>query len=307
MRPAELKEQKKVFGIQAGQMFFTRQPWEAALLSVLAGLPFKLAYCLWLVLGASAILAAVALWPGLPRTSAYCLLAAYAPAVFAVSNGQDVPFVLLIMAGSAALSNGGLPFAAGLVLALGQMKFHLLLPAALMLVVGRQWRVLAGGATGTAVLALASTAVAGWNWPVRYAAAIFRRYEGQEAMPTVFHVLRAVPGGVLLWWLLVIAAGWAVWRVGRKGSVADMLTVSPALVIPLVSHVFAADATVVFPLLLLTLLHAKHLPLRVATLALMTPIIWLLALGGYPWTAVVAALILGLGLAFAATLRDAEA
>jgi alpha-1,2-mannosyltransferase len=302
---AEMRQQREAVGFGTTQFLFTRPPWEAALCSLLAKLPFLPAYILWTFLGASAIFAGIAIWPGLPRSSAYSLLAAYAPAVFAVTNGQDVQYLLLIMAGSAALANSGMLFGAGFLLALGQFKFHLLLPAALMLVAGRRWRVLAGGAAGTAALAIASAWVAGWNWPVRYLAAIFRpsNNDSFQGMPTLYYALRALPYGAFLWVFLVLAATWAIWQVGRKGNIADMLAISPALAIPLVNHVFSADATLVFPLLVITLLAAKNLPLRLAAIALISPVIWLLSLGGWPWSFLVAALILGIALTFAATLR----
>jgi hypothetical protein len=302
---AEMEEQRKVVGFGTTQFLFTRPPWEAALCSLPVRLPYLPAYVLWLALGAGAIVAAVALWPGLPRAAAYAFLAAYAPAVFAVSNGQDVQFLFLIMAGSAALANAGLLFGAGLLLAAGQFKFHLLLPAVVMLVAGRQWKVLAGGAAGTAGLGILSAAVSGWNWPARYLAAIFRgsNNESFQGMPTLYYALRTFPGGAFLWGLLALAAVWAMWRVGRRGSVTDILAISPALAIPLVNHVFSPDATLLFPFLFLTLLNARNLPLRLAALALMTPVVWLLTLLGWPWSVVAAALILSLALAFAAALR----
>jgi hypothetical protein len=301
---AGAQEQLKAVGFECRRLPYTRPPWEAALLWPLAQVPYLQAWVLWAVALTVSILAAVALWPGLPRWLAYFLLAAYAPAVFAVINGQDVPFLLLLLAGVAALANGGLLFGAGLLLAAGQIKFHFLLPVVVMLVAGRQWRALAGGAAGTAILTVASSLVAGPDWPWRYLKAILSGAinENVACMPTFYYALRTFPGGGILWAALLAVPAWAMWRVGRRGSVADMLVVSPALVIPLVNHVFTADAVLLFPLILLTFVRSQRMPLRVLATALVSPIPWVLALAGWPWSLLVAAMILGLGLAYAASL-----
>jgi hypothetical protein len=279
-----LAEQQRAGGVSGENLHFIRPPWFAAILWPLSRLSYWPAYVLWEVLAAAAI-GLFAVWWSPPGVGGNVLALCWSlPALSALLAGQDVPFLAAEMALAALLSRRGQPFAAGMVLALTQAKFHLFLPLWPIFILARRWRLVSGMAAGNAALVLASCAAAGWRWPIEYLAAIQRDAvtPGIEHMPTFFHALHGLGP---YWPVLVPLAPMsvAIWFAPRRLTAELAIAAAPAMMIPFVSHTYLFDGIVLLPLLVSTL-SAESKPARIAAMALLTPIPWAACLVGYPWS-----------------------
>jgi hypothetical protein len=107
------------------------------------------------------------LWPG-NRILGLLAVAWSYPIGFSFANGKDIPFVLFWLALAVALMVRGRETAAGAVLALCGIKFHLFLLIPVWIVCTRLWRFARGLAIGGAALVAVSFFAAGWNWPSLY-------------------------------------------------------------------------------------------------------------------------------------------
>src|SRR5262249_55475084 len=95
------------------------------------------------------------------------------PAFYAFYNRQDVPLLLLVSAAAYFLLARRRHSAAGLVLALCTIKFHLLLLIPLALVGGKNWRALRAFVIGAAALVLVSVLIVGPSGVGDYATMLF--------------------------------------------------------------------------------------------------------------------------------------
>ena len=140
-------------------------PFYYALVSPLAVMPMKPAAIVWAALMVAALVAGVFLLhqtAGGQATRMACflpLLAIYSPLVENLTTNQKGSVVLLLFAGTYVLLRSGRPFAAGIVFGLVAFKPQLALVVALTMLVKRQWRFVAGGATAAATLLAVSLAV----------------------------------------------------------------------------------------------------------------------------------------------------
>ena len=147
---------------------FMRLPCYAMFLKPLAWFPYRTAYVLWELLSATALLAALVLWPG-PSPKTKWLTACWMLPVFvALFNGQDDMFVLFWIALSARLLHRKWPMAAAIALALAASKYHLILMIPMVILAQRRWRMATGVLAGGGMLLAISFAVAGPDWPWRY-------------------------------------------------------------------------------------------------------------------------------------------
>ncbi|MBS1877336.1 MAG: DUF2029 domain-containing protein [Acidobacteria bacterium] len=280
-----LAEERSAAGVAGESLHFIRPPWFAALLWPLARLPYLMAYRLWELLMVLAIAFFAIFWSPPGRVANLVALCFSVPALAALVNGQDTPLLLAWITLSALLARRGRWFAAGLALALCQTKFHLFLPLWIVLVAARQWRALAGLASGNAVLACVSAAVAGLRWPNEYLASIGRDAvtPGAEHMPTFFHAIAGL--GPPDWWPLLAAAlvACAAWAAGRRLDPETALLIAPALAMPFLNHTYVFDAVVLLPLLMRSL-SASATAIRLTAVFLLTPIPWIGCFAGYPGT-----------------------
>lgn len=150
-----------------GPFWYVRLPYYAVLLWPLSQLPYRFAYFCWQLAALGSIAAFVCVWPEkkLPAAMLCCWFAAIP---YSFVNGQDVPFLLLYLAGSTYLLRKERPFAAGLVLSLCLAKFHLILFLPIAMLVARRWKELYGFVTGGLAMLAFSFVVAGWTWPVEW-------------------------------------------------------------------------------------------------------------------------------------------
>ena len=150
-RPANLAVVKATLGFTMETVVYTRPPFYAALLKPLSFLPYRAAYAVFSLLSLASILWFVVRFrkecPSLPLFASMSV-----PAISALCGGQDTPLLLAILGASVLLMRQNRDAAAGLVLSLVAIKFHLFLFLPVLLVLKKRWAMLRGAAGGTLVL-----------------------------------------------------------------------------------------------------------------------------------------------------------
>ncbi|MGP0075365.1 MAG: glycosyltransferase family 87 protein [Bryobacteraceae bacterium] len=130
---------------------YLRAPFYAVLLKPLAALPYRAALVVFLCLTMGSFLWFVIRFskesPYLPLLAAFSI-----PMYFCINGGADVPLLLPVVGGFVLLTRRGRDFAAGFVLALCAIKFHLFVFVPFLLLLTKKWRILAGVCAGTAAL-----------------------------------------------------------------------------------------------------------------------------------------------------------
>lgn len=281
-----LEEQARVTGTYGENLHFIRPPWFAAAVWLIAQLDFQTAHLIWELVAAGALVLFV--FQAMPGSRAVSLgaLCSSLPALAALLNGQDTPFLLLWIVLALMLVRGNQPFAAGLVLALCQTKFHLFLPLWLVLLSGRRWRLLGGYAAGNALLILVGALVAGWRWPMDYLASIRNDIvtPAAEHMPTFYWAASGlgIPAAVFGAGAAILVIS-AAWLAGRRLDVAESIIIVPAFMMPFLQHTYVYDAVVLLPLSVYCLRSGSTTTRVLAVLAL-TPIPWIGCLAGLPWS-----------------------
>jgi hypothetical protein len=153
--------------------YFLHPPFEAAMLAVLALLPFRTAYVLWTALNAA--LVAALCWPFAStfqsvRRQPLIGMAGYFffPVLVSLVLGQDSVFLLAILVVTYVLMRDQRPFLAGLVLSLSAIKFQYLLIFTCLLLMAGKRRLVLGAASGCVVLALISAVLVGLPGLISY-------------------------------------------------------------------------------------------------------------------------------------------
>jgi hypothetical protein len=231
-------------GAHAESLMFLRTPFYAWLLQPLSALPYATARLLWLALMSAALILAVWLWPG-RRTQIALALCWAAPLLFALTLGQDVALVMLLVAVSARLWMSGREVAAGLTASLLALKVTFLLPVALVFL-ARSRRGTLAMAAGLAAQAALSFAVQGPRWIQEYIVAV--QSPKLDQVPAHMLSFRAFGGGIVFAIASAAVYFW-IWRIGRRGSIERALTVALPLGMVAAPHSYAYDAVVAIPLL----------------------------------------------------------
>lgn len=210
--------------IQKGPRPFIRPPFEALVFLPLAYFSYPAALAIW------SIAKFVVLWLTLrvlprprPFTRIYpawleaALCLGFFPVFFDLVEGQDAILLLLIVAAALNRLQSGKDIAAGVILALGLFKFHLVVPLVMMLLLAGRARILAGFLPGTAALAGLSCVISGANVLSAYPTYLLNlnRATGAgvviaESMPNLRGLLTAFIGnapypGPIHWLLLPVA------------------------------------------------------------------------------------------------------
>jgi hypothetical protein len=115
--------------------------------------------------------------------------------------GQDSILVLFLISAAYLMSMQKRAFAAGLVLALATIKFQIVLILALLLLVDRKYRFVAGFAAGCAFLVLASVLVTGTGGIIEYFGFV-RRFDLHNGYGNVN------PASMMNWRGLLAGIGW---------------------------------------------------------------------------------------------------
>ncbi len=237
-------------GLPPGQSLpFVYPPFLAPLFVPLARMPYAAAFAVWLAISATLAATAVGLMLtvapralGRDRWTAALMVASFEPlALECWLGGQIASLGAVIVAATLALGfRRNRPFAAGLALAGLLYKPTLLVLLLPLAVAGRRGRLLAGFATGAAVLAAVSVGVVGIEGVVGYArllvgygrigaggGAAFRTAKYVDLASALRLLGLAPPPSRAIALLIGLAlGGWLVrtaWRVGpRAGPTADL-------------------------------------------------------------------------------------
>lgn len=100
------------------------------------------------------------------------LFIAFLPVGVALIQGQDSILLLAILVAAGVLLDRSCPFLSGALLALGLFRFQIVLPIALLFLLWRRWRFLAGFTLFSAALFLISLFMIGWSGVKLYCATL---------------------------------------------------------------------------------------------------------------------------------------
>ena len=154
-------------------LFFEHPPFEALLLSPLAGYPYRTAYLVWGLMNATAWLALIfflrphLLWPHEGVLYIFMWLL-FAPLWVALYQGQSSLLLLSAYALTFAMLKRKKELAAGVALGFGLLKLQFVLPFVVIFLIRKRWRFLAGFAGCALVLAFVSIVAVGWKGSMDY-------------------------------------------------------------------------------------------------------------------------------------------
>ena len=128
------------------------------------------------------------------------LFLSFMPLGVTLGVGQVSVLLLLLYCSCFASVQSGRPFLAGVLLSLALIKFQIALPVALLFLLWRQWRFVAGFASGAVALTLISIRITGVRGFLYYSIfSIHASREYPEAMPNLYagqsHFKRGSRGG----------------------------------------------------------------------------------------------------------------
>lgn len=252
-------------------------PFEVLLFLPLTLLPYLSAYYVWSACNLVLLwMVPLVLWHYLPRLHAEfetvaVLYGLFFPAIVCLLEGQDSILLLLLMTLSFISLAQGRNFRAGVFLALGLFKFHLVLPLVATWLVARHWRAIAGFLSGFIALLATTFAVVGVRTTLGYVPFMFHFgqhistnvSEKTSMMPNLRGLVSALLGSVATarqQSLLVIALSaiafcalllWsAKWR---NASVALQFSLALSFTSLLSYHYYVHNAIILaLPLLLMT-------------------------------------------------------
>jgi len=274
---AAFRVQERAIGCHHENIVFIKPPFYALLMWPLAQLPFVPAFYLFRAL----VLAGVGLflwwWPG-TRWAAAAACAWSVPLGATFTVGQDVTFVLAAAMGAYRLLRSGRQFAAGVLLGVCAIKFHLFLLLPVFLLRRRLWKTVAGGAaTGAMWFALCFLA-AGPHWISMYRAAL----ADPRMDPYAYNMvnLRGLfdYNSPWIWPASAVVAALCVCLIWR-GSLEVALSAVLAGGVLITPHTTVCDATLFLPALLLARRMEWPAARAVAAFAL-TPLYVFLPRGG---------------------------
>jgi len=172
-------------------LLYLRAPFEALLFVLFAEVPYIQAYLVWLFLCGVLVLAAAWLLreriPPLRTLPVWLYYPAYFsffPIAYGFVLGQDCALMLLLIAIFFVALLDGRDVFAGCILGLALIKFQLVLPLVLILIIKKQFRVLSGFVVVASALAAVSIQIVGWS--------------GLKAYPTYLLNLNQVPAAVAI-------------------------------------------------------------------------------------------------------------
>lgn len=269
--------QEKAIGCHNVNLVFVKPPFFALLMWPFAQLPFVPAFYLFRALVLLGVGLFLWLWPG-NRWAAAAACAWSVPLAASYTVGQDIIFVLAAVMGAYWMLRSGREFAAGVLLGLCAIKFHLFLLLPIFLWRRRLWNTVAGGAAVGAVWFAMCFLAAGPKWISTYRAALSDSRMNPYAHNMVN--LRGLFNYSSPWTLpaaLVVAGlcGFLIWRGSLEVALAAVLA-GGVLIAP---HTSVADAILFLPGLLLARKMPSAAARAIAAFAL-TPLYVLLPRGG---------------------------
>jgi len=288
-RTANMETIQGILGFPMVGTTYIRPPFYAVLLKPLAALPYRTAYAIFFLASLASVLWFVIRFsrecPSLPFFAAISI-----PLLTPLCNGQDTPFLLVLVGVSILLLRKGQDFPAGLVLSLCAIKFHLFLFLFALLFFKKRWRVLGGGACGSLVLGTLGVLVAGMD-SMRAWISVMRDpwiSPGPEALPNLHGLVLSLHGDVRVELLLAGVVALMFLGIASKTDNFEFL-VAVGLVCGLLTsfHSGIADDVLLFPVLVLVVSSSSSALLSSLSALILTPIPYLMAFAGPPYSAVV--------------------
>jgi hypothetical protein len=258
---------------------FMPPPFTALPFAPLSLLSFWHAYFAFAIVNMVLLLACIALLrPFLTALSARWKLApallilSFRPAAIALLMGQLSIMLLLICCGAFVCLRRDRNVAAGLIFSLALMKFQIALPVAVLFLLWRQWRFIAGFLTGSAVLTALSIYLVGMPGFVAYLHSLFSMTSSvtadraiqlhfailPEQMPNLYGLLFTLTGGAAWSHMLILAVSVVLfaWTALQRPSLP--LALCTAMLVSY--HLFFYDYTLLLLPLPLLADHALRNP-----------------------------------------------
>jgi hypothetical protein len=244
--------------------YFLHPPFEAAAFVPLTYMPFKQAFLVWSLINAVLLGCLPLILSGfipliVQKPSLSLLPFAFLPALTALSLGQDCILVTFLICVTFLLTHRNHPVLAGLILSLATVKFQYVLVLALLLLVARKYRLIAGFLMGSFALmgvCISLIGPAGLLQSARFLQASSRGFAtGRQAMMMDFPALLAASGWtshIYLCWILVSAALLALGIAGARAirhehNVNLVLSLFLAIAIAVSPYSHFQDVTVLLP------------------------------------------------------------
>ena len=289
-RNVQFGRQKEIAPTKDQLVPYVRPPFYLAALAPLSLFSLHTSFWLWIV-GHSLLLIACWLWAG-RRFGPDALIfgALYLPTALGIASGQDCVVMLAVGIGFYHLADQQKDFPAGAVLALGLLKFHLLLLLPLAMILNKRWRMLAGYAVTGSLLALSSIALIGFGGVEQYVSLLQAKdLNALLPSPELMINLNGLMANLRLESALVLALlvvlvigvviigvrGAPLWRWLSIGVVGSLL---------ITHHVYGYDAGIVLLPVWLAMFLSKSLFSRIAALLLAAPLVFFAGLAGTPWS-----------------------
>lgn len=281
-----LEKEAEVTGFFSAAHGYMRPPFVAGLMWPLSQLPYRVALRIWQAASLAALIGFVLLWPSRNRQLVGLTVAMSIPALMVLLNGQDIHFLLLVLAASARLHLSGRPTLAGAVFALCAAKVHLFVLTPVWILARKEWSFLSGLLYGGAALAVLSTMVAGWRWPLEMWAEaqnpVFS--PALSAMPNLHGAFARLPASFLGEALFSFGAAWAVWTIARRSSFLPSFAAALLGGILLARHSYIADVSLLVPAALVVMGSTESMLTKLGAALLLAPPMLFMALQGAPYS-----------------------
>lgn len=260
---------------------FVRPHFYALLLVPLSWLPFQAAFYVWVALQAALLLGC---WVWAARRfgeEALIFGSMYLPTAVGIANGQDCILLLVAVIAAYTLAEKDRDYAAGAVVALTLVKFHLLLLLPLAMWAAGRRKILAGYAAMAAALVLLSVALAGTAGVETYLAMLTDpTLAGLNPAPqkiVSIHSFQWNLLGRMLWPVtaaLVAAVAALCWLAARNAPLWRWWTAGCLASLLAAPHVYAYDAAFFLLGVWLTLAHARTRFARISAAAVAPPLVF---------------------------------
>jgi hypothetical protein len=172
----------------------------------------------------------------------------YLPVHGTLGGGQSDGFMLLAYSLTFVSLKSDKPAWGGLALAVGLIKFHLVLPFALVMLLRKQWRFIGGFSAGVVVVTMLSIAISGWKFLTEYPRLILSMqslpYGGfhPTLMPNIRGFIYLITARETPLWLLVaIGLGCAVLTARKWTDLESGFSATVAMTLLTSYHAYLPD------------------------------------------------------------------
>lgn len=287
-KAANQREFYQTIGVTMEGVLYSRPPFYALFLKPLTAMPYMAAFGFFAAVNLAAFVWFVLAFrkdvPDLPVLAAFFL-----PVALALANGQDTPMLTAMLALAFLWMTRGRDFAAGLLLSLCAIKFHmfLLVPAALL--IHKRWRVLQGGVAGGAILLAISSLAEGPHWPAEYGRLLLSS-ELDPAIGRMPNLRGLVNNNVPYLTVGTITVLLVFGAIARFASFNVLFAASLVAGLLLSGHAYVHDAVLLLLPLAIVIPELASKPLHAAFTFAVSPPVYLMALAGHPYSKVAPAM-----------------